>query len=151
MIKSLILNLLLITGLFTPHEIPIAFFDVEMNANKVSVNIKFDIKDLEKTIGTKGNSTIEDKYVQTYIEQNSQFFLNDHALAYEFCSMKKDTEHYIISAELSNVPEHPTSMKFYNTCLLNIDKHANLLQLTYQDKNRTFRLHKERVETLFDL
>ena len=134
------------------HEVPLAIFNLNIEANSVSLDILFDKADLENAVKQQPSSSAFQQQIEDYLLQNMQWLFNQKMVAFEICSMVKNREHYQIKVDFVGFKEELTQVEISNTCLVEtIDKHSNILNVFYKKKQRSFRLHKARTKTLFEL
>lgn len=134
------------------HDMPLAFFNLMIEEEGISLTILLDKVDFEETINQQFNKPLSSEKVENYLLRNMTWIFNEKKAEVEICTIEQVQDHYQIKAHFARNDKNISSIKFINTCLVDtIEKHSNILNVEYEDIQRTFRLHKGRTETKFEL
>jgi len=151
--KFYVLLLLFTQHVIAPnHDVPVAIFDMKIEDDGITMNVKLDKEDLEEAIIFQFDQTISQELIEQYILKNTEWTINEKKITLKINTIQKDNEHYLIKMDFPIIKEKLESMSIYNTCLVNeIDSHSNIIYLRYQNEKRGFRLDKDRKRTSFEL
>ena len=146
--------LTLIPFLFSPpsHDIPMGVFNLTFEEDKIRMDIKFELEDIEKGTSQYFKKKSTDRLVEQYILQHTSWSINDQPLIPKLCSTEKLEDHYFLKMDFA-LPAVPlTKMTITNNCLLEvINKQSNIIYIQQYGEQRGFRLHKDRTQTSFEL
>lgn len=156
--------ILLITLVFSStriaaHEVPIAFFNIDIDKNTMHLMIQFDTEDLDyaassfygELIGeTKTNHA---SWISKYLKKHFSISLNRNDISTHIQDVKQEGDHYFITFTSTCLDEAIKSIEVKNECLIHeIDQHSNIIRLNQTGaEERGFRLHKGRISTLIQL
>jgi len=77
--------------------------------------------------------------------------INNKRKSFKINKIQTEGELYHIECTLKKIPQNIQNIQVKNTILIDtVEKHSNILTFQLHDSERTFRLHKERIETLVE-
>jgi len=77
--------------------------------------------------------------------------VNDKRKSFKIKKIEAEGELYFIECIVKKIPKKIQNIQVKNTILIDtVEKHSNILHFQLNDSERTFRLHKERVETFVE-
>ncbi len=127
------------------HDVPIAFYNIKVNEDVVSLEIQFDKEDTEFVVSDFFNTDFNNELLSEYFKEHSIWYLNNQEHELEICSFGSDREHYYIKGEFSSFFDELKMMEIINTCLVDkIQNHSNVIQIEYGENFRGFRMTRKR-------
>jgi len=146
------LLLLISTLSYALHDIPIAFFNVEIHAdNHIGIDMEFHKKDIDKIVALTYKQTASIELIERYILKHSKWRINNQALNVEICDIKDVHGHYYVKTQLAAFNGTLKNINIHNSCLVkHIPTHVNVVNIQYQGKKRSFKLSQQRLNTSID-
>jgi len=127
------------------HDIELALYTISQQKNTLNITIEMDKEDLDKVIQTQKTS------IKKYLKNNMTWTINNKHKSFKINKIQVKDELYHIECTLKQIPKQIQNIQVKNTILIEtVEKHSNILTFQLNDSERTFRLHKERVETLIE-
>ncbi len=144
--KQLIVILLcLIVNSASAHDIALAIYEISKEKNTLKITIKIDKEDLENIVAIQKTS------INKYLKNNMEWEINNKNKSLKIKEIQLEGELYHVECILKRIPKNIQNIQVKNTILIDtVEKHSNVLNFNLNDTERTFRLHKERVETFFE-
>jgi len=144
-VHYLIISFLLIANPISAHDIALAIYTISQEKNTLTISIEIDKEDLDNIIQTNKTS------VKKYLKSNMSWTVNSKCKSFKINKIQLEDELYHIECTLKKIPKKIQNIQVKNTILIDtVEKHSNILNFHLNDSERTFRLHKERVETVIE-
>lgn len=132
---------------FAEHDLRVARFRITATATGYDFNINFDREDILEEIYSveKYESEVIDQ-ISTYIKQHVSISIDEEAVAYELTVVEYTEENILLHGKLLYESRDIRKIDVQNTCLINrIDGHLNIMEFFLSDRERFFRLYKDRI------
>lgn len=144
--KQLItISCLLIANVISAHDIALAIYTISQEKNTLKITIEIDKEDLNKAI------QIDNITIKKYLKSNMAWSVNGKIKRFKIKKIQAEGELYFIECIVKKTPKNIRNITVKNTILIDtVEKHSNVLNFELNGSERTFRLHKERVETLVE-
>jgi len=127
------------------HDIALALYTISQQKNTLTITIEMDKEDLENIIHLEKTS------IKKYLKNNMMWTINNKRKSFKINKIQTEGELYHIECTLKKIPQNIQNIQVKNTILIDtVEKHSNILTFQLHDSERTFRLHKERIETLVE-
>ena len=128
------------------HDVTIAMFRISESTEGLALDVTLDIEDY--CSDQKINSTeLSVQNLQTYLNRNTSFQINEEKAAGILVKVfTVVNDHIKIKCVLGKTRMNIRSLNIQNTCLINIAKHSNIIQIDLNETFRDFRMHKGRTE-----
>ena len=132
------------------HDVTIAMFRISESTAGLALDVTLDVEDFcnDQKIN---NSELSVQNLQTYLNRNTSFQFNQEKAA---AILVKDftivNDHIKIKCDLGNNRMNIRSLNIQNTCLINVAKHSNIIQIDLNETFRDFRMHKGRTEIVVE-
>ena len=137
--------LLLIAHTASAHDLALAIYTITKEKNTLKITIEIDKEDLENAVQTDKIS------IKKYLKRNTAWAINGKSKRLKINQIHLDDELYRIECTVKKKPKNIQNIQVENTILIDtVEKHSNILTFNLNDTERTFRLHKDRVETFFE-
>jgi len=146
----LIFCFLFISMQIKAHEMPLAFFKVYKSQNKIKLDIKFDIKDLSKTLKLKARK-LDIKVIEPYVKKHTLFKFDGCFSEVRIKSLEFIGDHIILKGEFEDEISSYKTISLENTCLISINNHSNIIEIEVSNRIRDFRMHKNRTKISIEL
>lgn len=155
---SLLTLLLLQRSTGSAHDLKLGFFQCYEEDQQFYLQVKLDREHLFAAIqeaGLSPNSQAADfkKAIFDYVSDHVSLSLNHQLAQLHFFLIEYDEEHIHLKAKIKDIDIHSPiqNIEVSNTCLVNeIDGHENIIQFDLNNRRRSFRLNKSRVQTTFN-
>lgn len=131
------------------HDLRVARFRITATATGYDFNINFDREDILETVfrTQKYQSEVIDQ-ISKYIEDHVTISMDDETVTFELTEIEYTEENILLKGKLLSGPKEIEKIDVSNTCLINrIDGHLNIMEFFLNDKERFFRLDKDRIRT----
>lgn len=145
MIQKFIIIALYISSLCIglPHDAPIAMFRLSDQQDHTDLHIVLDIKDLSNSINTPKESITLDVATR-FIEQHLNIAFDNDPVAFTLEKSYLKIDHLHIEGHIQESLKEHQSIQINNTCLLEVNNQANIVQFRYDDRMRDFRMGEDR-------
>ena len=141
-----LISTIFFTNLFTPvHDVPVATFHITATDAVVNLDITFDLEDFSESLDIK-TTEVNLKNVQAYLDENTNFYFNDQAANFKITEVKILRDHHIkAKGTFGRLEKNIKTVKVENTCLNNVARHSNVIQIDLNDQSKDYRMHKKRT------
>lgn len=144
--KLLLLISVILNGLFTPvHDVPVAIFHITASDGMLAIDITFDLEDFSKSLDIK-TSEINLRRMQNYLTKNTSFQFNAQVANLQISEVKIVRDHINVKGDFGKLINSIGTIKIENTCLNNVARHSNVIQIDLNNKSKDYRMHKERTK-----
>lgn len=146
------MNLLFICFFFletTTHDIQVAYYKIYQDNNIVHVDFVFEKDDLLHTLDIAANDFINEK-IKRYLQKHFALSINKEKHSLEFGAAKVNDKHINIKASSSTPNQLIKTVEIINTCLLDIDKHSNIMKIRFHELERDFLMDARRTSITVD-
>lgn len=145
-----LISILSLGGMFTPtHDMPIAVFHITTSDDVLEIDITFDLEDFSTSLGIRTTDVNLEK-VQAYLNEHTLFQFNAQVANLKISEVQIVRDHIEVKGSFDEVLQNIDAIKIENTCLNNISRHSNVIQIDLNDKSRDFRMHSRRTEIALD-
>lgn len=158
--RTLLFVILLLSSVrLSAHEVPIAFFNIDIEDTVMHLMIQFDVEDLDYAVSSFYGELITEtrsqhtSSISKYVSSHFSISLNQRDITTTIQEIKRDGDHYFITVRSICLEDRIQSIEIKNECLIyEIEQHSNIIRLhqTGQDE-RGFRLHEGRISTKITL
>lgn len=143
--RYLTILFLFIANAISAHDIALAMYNISQEKNTLKIIIEIDKEDVENIIHLEKTS------IKKYLKTNMTWKINDKRKSFKINKIQIKDELYYIECTLKKIPKNIQNIQVKNTILIDtVEKHANILNFQLNGSERTFRLHKERIEVLVE-
>ncbi len=139
-----LLILQLLTGDIS-HDIQVAYFKIHQSGEEIAVDFVFEKEDVHLTLGTN-DKELTDQSMQAYLEEHFSLIIDDQKQSLVYGAMAIQEKHITLQAKPKAQISQIKTLKIENTCLLDIKKHSNIIQIRLYDQARDFLMNKDRTE-----
>lgn len=144
--KLLLLISVILNGLFTPvHDVPVAIFHITASDGMLAIDITFDLEDFSKSLDIK-TSEINLRRMQNYLTKNTSFQFNAQVANLQISEVKIVRDHINVKGDFGKLINSIGTIKIENTCLNNVARHSNVIQIDLYNKSMDYRMHKGRTK-----
>ena len=134
-----------LNGIFAPiHDVPVALFHITESDGILEIDITFDLEDFSKSLDIK-TSEVNLGLLQNYLTKNTNFQFNSHVANLKISEVKIVRDHIKVKGNLGKKMENIDSIKIENSCLNNVNRHSNILQIDINNQSKDYRMHKKRT------
>ena len=141
----LIIATIFLSGIYTPtHDVPIAIFHITESNGLLEINITFDLEDFSKSTDIK-TSKINIESMENYLVQNTNFQFNSQVAKLKLSDMQIVRDHIKIKGIFEKSTENISTIRIENTCLINVLRHSNVIQVDLNNESRDYRMHSKRT------
>ncbi len=145
-----LVSTILVSGIFTPiHDVAIAIFHITDSKGVLEIDITFDLEDFSKTLDIE-TSEVNVERMQNYLVHNTSFQFNSQSAKLKIMEVKIIRDHIKVKGSLGKIKENINTVKIENTCLNNISRHSNIIQIDLNEKSKDYRMHKKRTVIKLD-
>lgn len=142
------ISVLLWGSLLATHDVAIAIFQLTESNNEVELAISLDAEDF--LLSSKmAMQDLNVETIQSYLRDHLVFHFGDDVIAFTISEVKIKLDHIKINGGFGTMNQEIKSIKIKNTCMIDVPKHSNIIQIDLNHKSRDFRMHKGR--TIIDL
>ncbi len=143
----------------TAHQVPIAFFNIDIEENTLHLTIQFDADDLDYAISSFYGELVNDttthhtSWISKYVNEHFSIALNQTNRPTDIQEIERKEVYYFITVASICLDTAIQSIKIHNECLIHdIDQHSNIIRINQTGaEERGFRLHEHRVSTTINL
>ena len=131
------------------HDLRVARFRITATSTGYNFNVNFDREDILKEIYStqKYQKEVIDQITQ-YIEKHVTIHIDDESINYELTEIEYTEENILLRGKLISDLRAIKKIDVSNTCLIEkIEGHLNIMEFFLNDKERFFRLDKDRIRT----
>ena len=143
--RYLTILFLFMVNVASAHDIALAIYTISQEKNTLTISIEIDKEDLDNII------QINNVSIKKYLKNNMTWTINNKHKSFKINEIQLKGELYHIECILKKIPKNIRNIQVKNTILIDtVEKHSNILNFNLNGTERTFRLHKERVETVVE-
>jgi len=140
-----LISTVFLTNLITPaHDVPVATFHITASSAVVNLNVSLDLEDFSESLDIK-TTEVSIKNVQTYLQENTSFQFNAQIANFKITEVEIIRDHIKAKGTFGKLEKDIKTVKVENTCLNNISRHSNVIQIDLNNISRDFRMHKKRT------
>ena len=137
--------LIFIKGTFTPtHDVPLAVFQITESNSILEIDIAFDLDDFTESLGIK-TTELNSEYMEHYLNENTSFQFNSQVANLKISEMQIVRDHIKVKGNFRKVMNSVKTITIENTCLNNIFRHSNVIQIDLNNTSRDYRMHTDRT------
>lgn len=140
---KILLLAVLMTG-FYAHDIQIAYFKIHRNNDNLTMEIIMEKEDVERTFIEAGVD-LTDINFKDYLHQNLNLYINKEKQVLCLDRMQINEKHISMTCDIHEVKDRIQSIELQNTCLLNIDNHSNIIEVSLDNTERDFLMNDQRT------
>lgn len=141
----LFISTIFITGIFTPtHDVPVAVFHITESNSILEIAITFDLDDFSESLGIN-TTELNTEYMQNYLNENTSFQFNAQEAKLKISEMQIVRDHIEVKGNFGRAIKNIKTIKIENTCLQNVFRHSNVIQIDLNNKSRDFRMYNKRT------
>jgi len=138
------------TSIMTPtHDVTMAMFRISESEEGIELDVTLDLEDYCNDRNTVA-SALNLKGFQSYLDRNIILKFNNNKATLKLKEFNIEKDHIRVKGNLGKLNAKINSIEIRNTCLINIVKHSNIIQIDLNDRFRDFRMHKERTVILVE-
>ena len=141
----IILTIAISNSFFFAHDVPMAVFHISESNNSIEINITFDLEDFCESLDINTQEVDLEK-MQNYINDHTSFQFNTLVSSVKILETKIVRDHIKVKGVFEKVDQKVKTLKIKNTCLINISRHSNVIQVDLNNKSKDYRMHKKRTE-----
>lgn len=137
------------TKVSAAHDLRVARFRITATTTGYDFDINFDREDILKEIYStqKYEPEVIDQ-ISKYIKSNVSIIIDGEEVAYALKEIEYTEENILLKGKLISGLREIKKIEVKNTCLIErIDGHLNIMEFFLNDKERFFRLDKDRIRT----
>ncbi|MEM6768544.1 MAG: DUF6702 family protein [Bacteroidota bacterium] len=137
--------------LFPNHNMPVAIYSLKIQEDRIHMEVKFDKENIRAAIQNQYSAAVSPKLIVDYFITHSKWVVNEHELLIQGTSVQSDHEYYHLSLTLPFENKELLKLELHNTCLIaEVEDQSNIIMITYEGKERAFRLTKSRPTAKID-
>lgn len=140
-----LISTIFFANLLTPvHDVPVATFHITASKAIINLDITFDLEDFTESLEIK-TTEVNLKNVQAYLDENTSFQFNDQVANFKMTEVKIVRDHIKARGTFGKVEKNIRTIKVENTCLNNVLRHSNIIQIDLNNQSKDYRMHKKRT------
>lgn len=138
--------LLLICSLYSilSHDIQVAIFKITQEKKIVHIDFIFEKDDMLLSL-KKSETMINEEQLQNYVQNHFSFEINNNIQVLSYSRFNIDDKHILLRGSVLNAIQQIQSIKIYNTCLLDIEDHSNIIEIRVHDQERDYLMNSDRT------
>jgi hypothetical protein len=140
--------LVLLNG-YMPHDVPLAIFTLTQNDDKIQLVLKMENKDLEEVLQSP-DAELSTAIIEQLISTTTTFRFDGKQAIIRVDNIIYTGDHLMVTANLGS-QDFCQQITIASTLFNSIPNHSNIIQLRIGEKERDFRLHKDRTLIEIDL
>jgi len=141
-----LLSTIFFTNLYPPaHDVPVATFRITASHAIINLDVSLDLEDFSESLDIE-ISEVNLKNVQTYLQENTSFQFNDQVANFKITEVKIIRDHIQAKGTFGRVAKNIKTIKVENTCLIDVARHSNVIQVDLNNQSKDYRMHKKRTE-----
>lgn len=134
-----------LNGIFTPiHDVPVAIFYITESNGMLEMNITFDLEDFSESLEIK-TTEIDRERMQNYLREHTSFQFNSQVANLKISEVKIVRDHVKVKGNFGKTIKNIDRIKIENTCLIDVFRHSNVIQVDLNNKSKDYRMHKKRT------
>ncbi len=144
---KLLFSLLIVlssNGIAPVHDVPIAIFHITQSNGVINLGINFDLHDFSESLDIK-TSEVNLESMQSYLDENTSFQFNAQIAQIKISEVKIVRDHIKVKGSFGKVEKNIQTIEIENTCLNNVSRHSNVIQIDLNNKSKDYRMHKRRT------
>lgn len=153
--EGLILFILAYSSMAFMHDLQLGVFDFYKDDNTLRLDMRLDKEDLVRAVQIRypyldlaTDSSAFKSCIEEYILENLSIKVNEQQTQIAFYSQQYKKDVISIFANISPSVSSVDNIYIKNTILLDlVEDQANIVTARLYDKERSFRLHKDRIST----
>jgi len=131
--------------LFPLHDVPLAIFHITQSNEIVNLDINFDLNDYSQSLDIKSTDVNIDN-MQCYLDEHTSFRFNAQTASIKISEVKIVRDHIRVKGSFGKVEKNISSIEIENTCLNNVSRHSNIIQVDLNNSSKDYRMHKKRTK-----
>jgi len=143
--QFILLVMFLNNTLFPIHDVPVAIFHITQSTDIVNLDINFDLEDYSETLDIK-STEVNIENVQCYLDEHTCFRFNTQMAIIKISEVKIVRDHIRVKGSFGKVEKNISSIEIKNTCLNNVFRHSNVIQVDLNNSSKDYRMHKKRTK-----
>ncbi len=141
----LFISAMFLNGIFTPiHDVPVAIFYITESNGMLEMNITFDLEDFSESLEIK-TTEIDRERMQNYLREHTSFQFNSQVANLKISEVKIVRDHVKVKGNFGKTIKNIDRIKIENTCLIDVFRHSNVIQVDLNNKSKDYRMHKKRT------
>lgn len=136
----LLVHLLFANG--SSHDLAMAKFKVFTTADQTHLAITIDKEDLLAEMKAQEFSL---ELLQSYFEAHTIFTFDGKQEVFKLTDFRINADHLKLNASFINRIGQVKALQIENTCLINVKKHSNIMQIDINNEQKDFRMHEKRT------
>ncbi len=140
-----LISTMFLSGVFAPvHDVPLAVFHIMESNGMLEIDITFDLEDFSKSLDVE-IAEVNVERMQKYLTENTSFQFNAKVANLKISEVKIVRDHIEVKGNFVEIIKNINNIKIENTCLNNIRRHSNVMQIELNDETKDFRMHSRRT------
>ena len=144
---NIILIFLFFLGI-NAHDVQVSHYKIKQEDQQLVIDFVFEYDDIVGSVKSPDN--LSDEQLQQYIKAHFAISLNNKRCSISFREFKIRNKHIFVQGKTSIPTESIDSIEIINTCLITIDDHSNIVEVSLNNKQRDFLMNKERTTILIN-
>ena len=130
------------------HDLRVARFRITATDAGYAFTVNFDREDILNAVygSNRGGNQLLGQ-IEAYIGEHVQIMIDGTPIDYELTKIEFTETNILLSGQLVTALRNIQTLEVRNTCLLSLDGHLNIMEFFLKDKERFFKLDKDRTET----
>ena len=142
--KLILTFLLSVSVALVEHDVPVATFNIYLEADALKLDVNFDARDLARELDVKP-AEITAEMVETYLNEHTEFSFDGEQKTISVKDLKKKRGHLIAQSVFNTDILEFTNIVVRNTCFLEMEEQSNVIEIRLNGHERGFRMHKGRT------
>jgi len=125
------------------HDTPLAMFHISQHEDNIIVDVSFHLDDFAKSAKVEEDELTEE-IVQEYMQENTNFRVNSKKIPLKITHFSSKKNHIRVKGNLEQITEKVESLKFRNTCLIDIMGQENIIYINLNGSTKDYRMNRRR-------
>ncbi len=125
------------------HKVPLAVFHITESNTTIQMAITFDLADFSESSEIKPDE-VNLRTMQKYLDKNLILEFNTQEISFEISEVKMVKDHLKVKGSFGEITQKIKNLEVKNTCLNNISRHSNIIQIDLNNESKDYRMHKNR-------
>jgi len=139
----LIFSLMLGNLAVNTHDTPLAMFHISQHENNIVVDVSFHLEDFAKSAKVD-ESEVDEEIVQKYMAEHANFRVNSKRTPFVLTHFSSKKNHIRVKGNLEEINEQVKSIKFRNTCLIDVLGHENIIYINLNGTTKDYRMTRRK-------
>jgi len=126
------------------HDIQVAYFKIYENQKNIIVDITFEKDDIVG-IFNKDVSKISDEDLIKYVKKHFSIKVDQIKQEMDLGDVSYKSKHITMKGKIASRTTSANSIEVYNSCLLDIEDHSNIIKIRLNDQERDFLMNTKRT------